>query len=619
MVDYFNLKNESIFNPPTGTNLGTSSNQFGNVYVSESLNLGNTSVTGDTLLTPRISTITYPGDDTAASTAGGQTITLDGSGFAPGASVLINGSAVSVVTVVDTNVMTFTSPALSAGGYVVYVVNPDGGTGIAIPGIQYSGVPNWSSPSAGTLGSIYETASISQSFVATGDAPISYSVYSGSFPSGVSLNTSTGALTGTAPATANSTTYSFTIRATDAQHQDTNRDFSITINPDVVTWTSPTAGQVITGTVGTSTSTTLSATSAAGKTISYSANTLPAGLTLSSNTISGTPTTGANVAIQLTATAATTNRSATRTFYYDISATPPVGQQAFTTVGDTPFVVPTGVTSISAVCVGGGGAGRQRAGTTIAGLGGGGGGLGWRTSISVTPGETLTVTVGAGGNAGAGGDTTIKRGSTVLVAGYGGAYGYNYTGGSSSLRVAGGSYLGDGGGNGGGGGATYGGGNHTGGGGGGAGGYTGNGGNGGSDAAAAGDSAQSVGFAGSGGGGGGAFQGDANSGSNTYGGGGGGGVGILGQGTSGAERNYSNFITTYQNGGFGGSGGANGGNGGANATGKNGGNYGGGGGGQGADSGSYTGGAQSQGAQGAARIIWGQNRAYPSTNTADMS
>lgn len=617
MSEYFELKNESIFNPPVSTNLGNATNQFGNVYVSDSLNLGTTSVTGNTLLTPRIATIIYPGDDTAASTAGGQTITLSGTGFVSGASVLINGSVVSVVSVVDSETITFTSPAVSTGSYVVYVVNPDGGTGIAIPGIQYSGTPTWSSPSAGSLGSQYEITTISQSFSASSDSTVTYSVYSGSLPPGASLNSSTGALTGTTQATASSTTYNFTIRATDEEEQDTDRAFSLAVLPDTVTWSSPTSLEVISAETGVSVSTSLSATSAAGKSITYSADTLPTGLSLSGSTISGTPSTIANTAVTLTATASDTNRSATQSVYFNVTA-PAAGQQPFTTVGETSFVVPSGVTSISAVCVGGGGAGRQRAGTTIAGLGGGGGGLGWRTSIAVTPGETLTVTVGAGGNAGAGGDTTIKRGSTVLVAGYGGAYGYAYTGSASSLRVAGGGYLGDGGGTGGGGGATYGGGNHTGGGGGGAGGYTGNGGNGGSDAAAAGDSAQSVGFAGQGGGGGGAFQGDANSGSNTYGGGGGGGVGILGQGTSGAERNYSNWITTYQNGGFGGSGGANGASGGANATGKNGGNYGGGGGGQGADSGSYTGGAQSQGAQGAARIIWGSGRAYPSTNTADV-
>lgn len=59
---------------------------------------------------PKISSITYPGDDTAAATAGGQTITLTGSGFNSGAAVLINGSYASVVTVVNSTTITFTPP-----------------------------------------------------------------------------------------------------------------------------------------------------------------------------------------------------------------------------------------------------------------------------------------------------------------------------------------------------------------------------------------------------------------------------------------------------------------------------------------------------------------------------
>jgi hypothetical protein len=48
-------------------------------------------------------------------------------------------------------------------------------------------------------------------------------------PGGVSLNTSTGAITGTESGATSETTYSFTIRATDAESQTADRAFSITI------------------------------------------------------------------------------------------------------------------------------------------------------------------------------------------------------------------------------------------------------------------------------------------------------------------------------------------------------------------------------------------------------
>ena len=54
-------------------------------------------------------------------------------------------------------------------------------------------------------------------------------------PGGVSLNTSTGAITGTESGATSETTYSFTIRATDAQGQTADRAFSITITHGIQT------------------------------------------------------------------------------------------------------------------------------------------------------------------------------------------------------------------------------------------------------------------------------------------------------------------------------------------------------------------------------------------------
>jgi hypothetical protein len=281
---------------------------------------GATGTIGPAPVIPKITTISYSGDNTAANTGGGDVITLTGSGFSNGASVIINGQAVGTVTVVSNTTVTFVSPAQNTGSYIVYVINPNGATAIAVPGIQYSGTPDWST-AAGTLGSVYETTAISNTVIATGDAPISYSLQSGTLPTGSSLSAN-GLISGTSSATASTTTFTFTVRATDGQNQDTDRQFSITVNPDVVTWNSPPSGNTYTVAPGTAISNVaLDATSAAGYGVQYTANNLPTGLTLSGNTISGTPTTAGNTNTLLTATANTSGRSANRVINWVVSVT----------------------------------------------------------------------------------------------------------------------------------------------------------------------------------------------------------------------------------------------------------------------------------------------------------
>ena len=281
------------------------------------------------------------------------------------------------------------------------------------------------------------------------------------------------------------------------------------------------------------------------------------------------------------------------------------GQAEFITPGTFSWTAPAGVTSVCVVSVGGGGGGMyynaSNSTFTFAMSGGGGGGLAWVNDITVAPGSSYTVVVGSGGSRGAfsagstaGGDsyfysTTFCRG----IGGLPGRYSSNISGGGF---VATGIYGTSGGGSGGGtirtsssgfGPA----------GGGGAGGYTGTGGFGRDDGASKGDD-------GSGGGGGG---GGASS-NFTYVdhlSGGGGGVGIYGEGASGS-------------GGFDGvgGGGSGGGDGTAPDSGINilGGAFGGGGGG----SSTIFFGQGGDGGGGAVRIIWGADRAYPSTNTGNV-
>ena len=257
-------------------------------------------------------------DDTALDTAGGQTVVITGTNFASGATVVVGGNTIGSVTVVNTTTITFTSEARSSGTYTVFVVNPDGGTAILAPGLIYSGLPTFTT-AAGSLGTYYETTAISETIEATEGADvISYSVVSGSLPPGATF-ASNGVLTGTAPVESASTTYTFTVEATDEELQSSTRQFSLTINADVVTWVSPNEGSIpLEGDTAMS-AITLSATSAAGYGVSYAADALPTGVALANGVVSGTPTVEETVATTFTATAATTGRSATRTVTFVVS------------------------------------------------------------------------------------------------------------------------------------------------------------------------------------------------------------------------------------------------------------------------------------------------------------
>lgn len=145
----------------------------------------------------------------------------------------------------------------------------------------------------------------------------------------------------------------------------------------------------------------------------------------------------------------------------------------YTTPGSYTFVVPTGVTALSAAAIGGGGG--AYGGSGSAGGGGGGGTFRYVNSISVTPAASYTVTVGVAGTKGLsttdGGESSF--GSLVVAPG-----GLRSSGSSGGVGGSGGTGSGGNGGTGGVSGGSYGAFVQGGGGGGGAGGRNGGGGGG---------------------------------------------------------------------------------------------------------------------------------------------
>jgi hypothetical protein len=173
----------------------------------------------------KITGLTYIGSATAANPAGSETVTIAGSGFNSGAIVYIDTTSCAT-TYVSATSLTFTSPAKSAGSYHLYVYNTDGSSGILPSGFISSSLPVWVTAS-GAITAAPISGAYSQTVSATGDGTITYSLTSGSLPSGLSLNSSTGAITGTAPGSEGTST--FTITATDSQNQTTSRSFSIAV------------------------------------------------------------------------------------------------------------------------------------------------------------------------------------------------------------------------------------------------------------------------------------------------------------------------------------------------------------------------------------------------------
>jgi hypothetical protein len=169
----------------------------------------------------------------------------------------------------------------------------------------------------GTVGAAY-----SQAVTASGgNGSFTYSVSAGSLPAGLSLNPSSGVLSGTPTSAATS---SFTVTATDGNGVTGSRAYSVTIAAGVAVnpATLPAAG------VGTPYSQTITATGGTGAyTFSVTAGTLPAGLVLNPATgaITGTPSTAATSSVTVTATdgnGATGSRSYTFTVNAGIAVNP---------------------------------------------------------------------------------------------------------------------------------------------------------------------------------------------------------------------------------------------------------------------------------------------------------
>ena len=246
-------------------------------------------------------------------------IEINGTGFDSGAIVYLNGEAITTTFVDDTKLRVVVPPTES-GTYAIMVFNSDD-AGTIFTNLTLSIAPTFITP-AGSLGSFYETLTVTgaQANVrANSDSSISYTIFSGSLPAGLTLQSATGNIVGTSPVTAFETNYPFTVAATDSESQSSTRSFSITILPDLVTFINPedsileiplSLGYPIANII-------LDAVAISETNITFSANILPSNVFLTGNLIAGTPNILGNITSLVTATAET-NRTANVIIYYPV-------------------------------------------------------------------------------------------------------------------------------------------------------------------------------------------------------------------------------------------------------------------------------------------------------------
>jgi hypothetical protein len=165
------------------------------------------------------------------------TLVISGTNFANGAVAYLIGSdgteyAANTTTVNSIVQITAVFPAISASKepYDIKVVNPSNLYGLLPDAVSINDKPVWQT-AAGSLGTFTEQTSISVTVAATDEEnnTMSYSLASGSsLPSGITLNSSSGVISGTLPNITANTTYTFTINASDGINSGVPRTFSIT-------------------------------------------------------------------------------------------------------------------------------------------------------------------------------------------------------------------------------------------------------------------------------------------------------------------------------------------------------------------------------------------------------
>jgi hypothetical protein len=170
--------------------------------------------------------------------AGSGTFTISGTNFVAGGLVYAVGTNAieyqatsSTTNSIVQMTATFTNLSAEYEPYDIKVVNPSNLFGLLPDAFFVNDNPVWSTAS-GSLGSYYGSTSIQLSATDDESSTLTYSITSGTLPSGLSLSSS-GLISGTI--TANPGTYSFTVGVSDGANTTQTRSFSIIVPSPLVT------------------------------------------------------------------------------------------------------------------------------------------------------------------------------------------------------------------------------------------------------------------------------------------------------------------------------------------------------------------------------------------------
>jgi hypothetical protein len=237
-------------------------------------------------------------------------ITINGQNFSAGAIASArgtNGTEISALTtVLDSATRVYATFSNLSGAYEPYdikVTNPSNMYGTLAASLYIDQTPVWN-VSEGLLGTFTEGDSVSISVGGATDPESSTITYSSSNkPSWLSLNTSTGLLTGTAPLITSNTTYSFSVSASDGSNVF-SKSFSILVNDRVPTWSTSSILPIFSRNVSYSTTVVATDDSGVAPTYSLISGSLPTGLSLNSTSgvISGTASSSTPASFTLRAT-----------------------------------------------------------------------------------------------------------------------------------------------------------------------------------------------------------------------------------------------------------------------------------------------------------------------------
>ena len=193
-------------------------------------------------ISPTAPTVTSVSPTNVDSVDGSTNFTITGTGFTAGSTARLIGASgqVKEFTTVVRNSTTQITGTIDVSNldeaqtpYGVQVTNGSGVSALLASQIDVNQAPAFVTAS-GSLGNTADTSRATKTYTIEATDPestsaVQYEISSGSLPTGMSLNQTTGVISGTADAVGSDTTSNFTIRAYDSGSNVSTRSFSITV------------------------------------------------------------------------------------------------------------------------------------------------------------------------------------------------------------------------------------------------------------------------------------------------------------------------------------------------------------------------------------------------------